>query len=323
DGPGQAWVAAADERRWLVTEAPVPATGLTLRLVLSAGDVEGALAGPFQRLVLLVGLSVALVVAGGLVLAWQAARLERTELELARSRDLAAMGQTAAAIAHEVKNALNGLSMAVDLLATGTAARDVLRDVHGRARAEVARLRRVADDLTLFAATPRLATEPIDLARLCQDAAVSVAELAEDHQVRVEVVAPGPIPARGDPARLLGAVVNLARNGIEAMGPGGFGEPLGGAPPGHARELRISARREPGRVVVEVADRGPGLDAEVAQRLFEPFVTTKRTGSGLGLAIVHRVVEAHGGEVAAAAREGGGTVFTLAIPDGQGAEVGA
>ena len=67
-------------------------------------------------------------------------------------------------------------------------------------------------------------------------------------------------------------------------------------------------------MLVEVADRGPGLPAEVRQHLFEPFVTTKRTGTGLGLAIARRVVEAHGGRIEALPRPGGGTVFRLAFP---------
>jgi two-component system C4-dicarboxylate transport sensor histidine kinase DctB len=312
-GPGQAWL-ELDGARWLVTEALVPGTGLTMRLVLSAGEVEGELSGPFRRLVALVLLSFALALAGGVALARLARRVEWAEVELARSRDLAAMGKTAAAIAHEVKNALNGLSMAVDVLAGTKAEPEARHRVHGRARAEVARLRRVADDLTLFGAAPRLALEAVDLARLCRAASDAVAELAEDCGVQVEVRAPAPVEARGDEAKLLSVLVNLARNGIEAMGPGGFGESLDAGERARLKELRFTARREAGRAVVEVADRGPGLAAEVRGRLFEPFVTTKRTGTGLGLAIVQRIVEAHGGVVAAADRAGGGTVFRLELP---------
>jgi len=316
DGVGQAWVDPPLGVGWLVTEAPVPGTGLALRLVLSAREVEGELAGPFRRLVALVALCVGLVGLGGLALARLAGRLEHAELELARSADLAAMGKTAAAIAHEVKNALNGLSVAVDLLASGKAPPEAARAVHGRARNEVARLRRVADDLTLFAATPRLTLELLDLAALCRDAGAAVAELAEDHDVRVEVDAAAELPVRGDAAKLLGALINLVRNGIEAMGPGGFGEPLGASAPERPRVLELSTRREGARAVVEVADRGPGLATEVRAHLFEPFVTTKRTGTGLGLVIVHRIVTAHGGALAALDRPGGGTVFRLELPAG-------
>ena len=133
--PGQAWLRDARGARWLVTEAEVPGTGLHLRLTLSAADVEGGLSGPFRRLVgLVAGLLIASIVAG-LALARAGHRLERAEVELARSRDLAAMGKTAAAIAHEVKNALNGLSVAVDLLASGRADFATAATVHDRARA--------------------------------------------------------------------------------------------------------------------------------------------------------------------------------------------
>jgi two-component system C4-dicarboxylate transport sensor histidine kinase DctB len=316
-GPGQAWLTHA-AGRWLVTEAPVAGTGLTLRLTLSAAEVEGELSGPFHRLVALVALAFLLAMAAGAALARLVRQLERAELELDRSRHLAAMGQTAAAIAHEVKNALNGISMGVDMLAAGKASPEVLRTVHGRARAEVERLRQVADDLTLFAATPRLTLERLDLAQLCRTASERVAELAEDCQVQVRVAAPAPVEAQGDAAKLLGALINLARNGIEAMGPGGFGESLGDRAATGPRLLEISARTVGHHAVMEVADRGPGLAPEIRARLFEPFLTTKRTGTGLGLAIARRVLEAHGGTVQAGDREGGGTVFTLALPAGAG-----
>jgi signal transduction histidine kinase len=123
-----------------------------------------------------------------------------------------------------------------------------------------------------------------------------------------------PVTVEGDGPKLLLALVNLARNGIEAMGPGAFGEPLGERGPARPRRLDLGARVELGRLLLEVADRGPGLPAEVRRRLFEPFVTTKRSGTGLGLAIVWKVIEAHGGWVGARDREGGGTVFRVVLP---------
>jgi two-component system C4-dicarboxylate transport sensor histidine kinase DctB len=315
-GMGQAWLDHEGER-WLVTEAAVGTSGLVLRQLLSAGEVEGELAAPFHRLVLLVAAALLLAAAGGLALAVTSTRLERAELELGRAQDLAAMGKTAAAIAHEVKNALNGLSVGVDILAGGRADAETAAVVHRRARAEIGRLREVADDLTLFAVTPRLALGEVDLAGLCGDVADAVADLAEDCGVVVRLdVPPAPVPVLGDRPKLLGALVNLARNGIEAMGPGAFGEPLGEAARGGEKVLALSARATPGGATVEVADRGAGLPPEVRARLFEPFVTTKRTGTGLGLVIVRRVVEAHGGRVAASDREGGGTTFRVELPLG-------
>lgn len=313
---GQEWVADARGGRWLVTEAVVGDGPLVLRLVQAAGEVEGGLSPAFDRLRALVAVATVLAVGVGAALGVAIRRLERADVELARSRDLAAMGKTAVAIAHEVKNSLNGLSVAVDLLSAGKAPPETAREIQAGVRAEIARLRDVAEDLTLFAGPgPRLAMAEVDVAALCRQAAAAVADLAADCGVGVELDVPEePLAVRGDAGRLLGAIVNLARNGVESMGPGAFGEPLGAARAARERRLALAARPGAGGAVVEVRDRGPGLAPEVRARLFEPFVTTKRNGTGIGLAIARRIAEAHGGRIEASAREGGGTVFRLTLP---------
>jgi signal transduction histidine kinase len=315
-GAAQAWVDDDAGGRWLVTIAGVGAGPMQLRLVLRSSSVEGVLSAPFRRLVLVVLVAVALAVLGGAALGLVLRRLEGTELELARAQDLAAMGRTAAAIAHEVKNGVNGLSIALDVLAGEKGDEATRRQLHAQARAEVGRLRDVADDLTMFASPPRLAPAEVDLAELCRRAAATVADAAADAGVEVSLaLPPHPLALRADPAKLVGAIANLARNGIEAMGPGGFGEPLGEPAPARERRLELAAREDGVQaLVVEVADRGPGIAPQVRAQLFEPFVTTKRTGTGLGLAIARRVVEAHGGVLEAVDRSGGGTVFRVTLP---------
>jgi signal transduction histidine kinase len=314
-GESQAWVKDRAGRRWLVSEAKVGEGPLLLRLVQAERSVEGGLSTPFHRLVVAVAAAVVLAVAVGAILGRLLRKLDRSELELARARDLAAMGKTAAAIAHEVKNGVNGLSVALDVLAEGKGDPAVRRELHAQARAEVVRLRDVTDDLTIFAAPPRLTPTEVDVAEVCQHAVTAVADAADDAGVEVVLVLPpGPVPVRVDLAKLVGAVANLARNGVEAMGPGAFGEPLGAARPVRERRVEVSARAEDSVAVVEIADRGGGIPPELRAHLFEPFVTTKRTGTGLGLAIARRVVEAHGGRIEAIDREGGGTVFRVTLP---------
>jgi signal transduction histidine kinase len=121
---------------------------------------------------------------------------------------------------------------------------------------------------------------------------------------------------RGDGPKLLGVLVNLLRNAVEAMGPGAWGEGLGDPPPPGERVAQLTLRPAGDGALVEVADRGAGLSPEIRARLYEPFVTTKRTGTGLGLVIVRRVVEAHGGRIQAIDRLGGGTVFRVLLPGG-------
>jgi len=312
---GQRWLQAQDGARWLVSEAKVGDGPLVLRLAQPAREIEREVWRSLRSVVLTLGGALLLAVVVGGLLALAIGRLERAEVELGKARDLAAMGRTAAAIAHEVKNSLNGLSVALDLLASGRAPPAAAAEVHGQARFEIARLRGVAEDLTLFAAPPRLDPGEADLAELCRRAVAATADLAQDCRVEVAFElgeAPAVVP--GDAHKLLGALLNVVRNGIEAMGPGAFGEALGEATPPRERRLELTLHRRPGELVVEVADRGPGLPAEVKAHLFEPFVTTKRTGTGLGLAIARRVVEAHGGRIEALPRPGGGTVFHLAFP---------
>jgi hypothetical protein len=138
-----------------------------------------------------------------------------------------------------VKNSLNGISVSLDLLASNRAPLAAAREVHAQARNEVARLRGVADDLTLFAAPPRLDLGEADLDEVCHRAAASCADLARDYGVEVvfAIAAEAPLVMRGDAHKLLGALQNVVRNGVEAMGPGAFGEALGAPAPARARRL--------------------------------------------------------------------------------------
>ncbi len=313
---GQAWQRDRDERRWLVTESLIGEGPLLLRLAQPAALIEDEVSRSYRNLVAILAAALLLVAIGGAFLAVSIRRLETAEVELEHARSLTAMGKAAAAIAHEVKNSLNGLSVSLDLLAQRRADADTAAQVHAQARSEIGRLRGVADDLTLFAAPPRLERSELSLADLCQHAVAGVADVAQDAQVEVSVSAETAEPVRieGDERKLLGALQNVIRNGIEAMGPGAFGEALGAPPPERERILSVSLRRDAGTAILEIGDRGPGLSPEVRARLFEPFVTTKRGGTGLGLAIAHRVIEAHGGSIHASDRPGGGTLFRIALP---------
>jgi two-component system sensor kinase FixL len=114
-----------------------------------------------------------------------------------------------------------------------------------------------------------------------------------DHELPLVVV---------DPVQIQQVILNLVRNAIEAM------EAV------QRRELKVATRVTGDEIEATVADTGPGIAAELADRLFQPFVTTKKTGMGLGLSICREIIEAHHGHLTAAPREGGGTVFRLTLP---------
>jgi len=300
---------------WIVSEEPVM-DGVALRVVQRADELNAQVDPAFNSMLAASGVALLLAVLAGGVLALVIARLEAAREELARSRNLAAMGVTAAAIAHEVKNSLNGISVTLDLLASG-APPETARQVHAQGREEVARLRRVADDLTLFASRPALQLASADLNDLCRRAVALLSDLTADARVDVELRLcrdGGPLPLAVDAQKLLGVLQDLARNAVEAMGPGAYGEKLGDPRPERMRHLTVSTSESTDCVEISIADTGAGIDRVIRDRLFEPFVTTKRTGTGLGLAIARRVVNAHGGSIDAVANPGGGTVVRVLLP---------
>jgi signal transduction histidine kinase len=243
--------------------------------------------------------------------------LRRTQEQLLLSSRFAAMGKTAAAIAHELKNALNGLGVAVDLLASGQASPERVAAVRRQVREEVDRLRDISDNLNLFGGAPRLVLSPSDLNELLRRTADLLGPLLREGQVEVQLeldAGGAPLTVPCDPQKLQSALINLCRNAVQAMAPAAFGEGLDEAPVARTRQLTLRTWVAAGVANIEVQDTGAGLSPAVQARLFEPFFTTKRTGTGLGLAIAHKVVEAHGGKLTASSPPEGGTLFRIELP---------
>src|SRR5512133_2947988 len=203
-----------------------------------------------------------------------------------------------AGIAHEVRNPLGGMELFTGLLAEELAGRPEAAHV-ARIRAELETLSRVVDEFLDYARARPLQTEPCELAGLVAEVADLVQPLAAARGVRIEASGRGRCAA--DREKLRRAVLNLARNAVEATPDGGTVE-------------IVAAEDDEGGATAEVLDRGPGLTAEARAKLFRPFFTTRERGTGLGLALAKKVADAHGGTLELAPREGGGTVARLAVP---------
>jgi GAF domain-containing protein len=228
------------------------------------------------------------------------ADLERAQRQLIQRERLAALGELAAIVAHEVRNPLgvifNSLGSLRRLLRPAGDAR-LLLDIVGE---EADRLNRIVGDLLDFArpSTPELRPEPLE--RVVEEAVgAALAQRPAGVEVRRELDASVP-PVPMDARLVRQAVLNVAVNAIQAM-------PRGG-------RIVVRTRREGDAAILEIEDTGAGIPEEVRGRIFEPFFTTKASGTGLGLAVVKRIVEGHGGAVSVASRPGAGAIFALRFP---------
>ena len=245
--------------------------------------------------------------------------LARANDELERSRRLAAVGEMAAGIAHEVRNPLASIRLYASMLEDDLAGMPEQREIVVKILRAVRGLDAVVGDVLLFSkeikARPELVECQAIVARVMDECLGALAGVGASHEIDVRV---GELEA--DPELVHRALVNLVRNAAEAMSD---------VPEG-ARHLALSigpARfRESGAVVCRVEDTGPGFGEGIIERIFNPFFTTRNVGTGLGLSIVNRIAEAHAGIVRARNRgaygsDPGGAVVELVIP-AQGAATG-
>ncbi|CAN5836612.1 nitrogen fixation sensor histidine kinase GnfL [soil metagenome] len=242
-------------------------------------------------------------------------RVEQLE-ERERLRDrLAALGEMAAAIAHEVKNPLAGIEVMAGLLkrrlADNEDAQSILKDIIKEAKMANAIVVEVLD----FVRPIRLQVENIRVDDVVQDAV----SMAESHvrrgDVEIEVVLPADLPCiQGDPHQIRQIFTNLLTNAFEAMGGHGHVR-IAAAQLATEDEVAVGSDVQAVPLVqIEVADNGPGVTADIIDKLFNPFFTTKPQGSGLGLAIVRKIVDAHDGRIDVSTRAEGGTRFRVTLP---------
>lgn len=242
-------------------------------------------------------------------------RVEQLE-ERERLRDrLAALGEMAAAIAHEVKNPLAGIEVMAGLLkrrlTDNAEAQTMLADIIGEAKMANAIVLEVLD----FVRPVRLQMEDVDVASILQDSLHMADSLVPRGNVAVSVDVARDLPAvQGDGHQLRQVFTNLLTNAFEALS--GDGRLIVRAEALARLPLPASPDQPQGPgVEITVLDDGPGIPESMRERIFSPFFTTKPRGSGLGLAIVRKVVDAHEGRIEVQpGHDGAGTCFRLLLP---------
>ena len=238
---------------------------------------------------------------------------KRIESLRLRAERLEGIAELSASLAHEIKNPLASIRSAVEQLSrspyTGsdeqTLARLVMR--------ESDRLSRLLSEFLDFARVHVARQEQIDLATLVNDTVrLVLAHPSRTERIAIEsTIGAGDFTLEGDDDLLHRALFNLLLNAVQASPPNGTVRVVASAPT--AEHLGGNAALRDGGVAISVTDDGPGIPAEIRDRLFDPFFTTKPGGSGLGLAVVHRAIDAHRGHVLLDS-SASGTRFTIILP---------
>ena len=226
------------------------------------------------------------------------------EAEVLQRERLSALGNMAAAIAHEVRNPLNAISMGLQRLKVEFSPTDE-PDQYSRLTelmlGEVQRLNTIVEQFLSLARPIEINAEALPLPEFLKELASLEDSAAKRSKVQIRVIAATNLPAlKADPDLLTQVLLNLMLNGLQAMPEGGT--------------LTLEAKTSNSNFVIAVTDTGTGLSAETAPRIFEPYFTTKAKGTGLGLAISRRIIEAHGGTLTATNESAGGCRFEICLP---------
>ncbi len=233
-------------------------------------------------------------------------RLQAAQQELVVAERMATVGRLSLKVAHEVRNPIAAIELNAEILG------DIVRDrpepeMHEAAglvtaiREQVVALDALTEEYLAFARFPRPQFEEDSVNEMVASAVEFVRPLATRQGINVHLsIDPAVPPMAIDRSLLRQAILNLVKNGQEALSQGGT--------------LTISTMCSGDTVEITVSDTGPGITPEVGRRLFEQFFTTKPQGTGLGLSITRQIVEEHGGQLRWSSTPGAGATFTLVLP---------
>jgi len=227
--------------------------------------------------------------------------VSRMEARLREQERLAAVGELAAQVAHEVRNPLAGIRGACELLLAGNQKLERNQEIASEVLQQIDRLNRTVGDLLSFARPTEMQPRPTDLHDLIDRVAGVLAEDPQAQNVKLERRYASDLPAMNvDPQQLEQVFFNILLNASQAMD--------------YAGTITICTTLNGDAVQVTIGDSGPGVPEQVAADIFKPFFTTRAQGTGLGLAIVNKIIQAHQGTIDAGRASEGGAEFRIRLP---------
>jgi len=282
-----------------------------LRVGLSTEKVEQIIDADQRNIALF---SLLLLVFGGVGITFlyrmenrHLARVREMEEKIHQSEKLSSLANLAAGVAHEIRNPLNAIGMAIQRLQREfTPERPELQGEYYRftdvLRGEVGRVNKIIEQFLFFARPARLELQAVQVKDILRDLIILSREAAEQQRVTLEEDIEPNLPLlRLDRQRIHEALWNLITNSLQAMPKGG--------------RLHLSGKLHEGReVLIQISDAGEGIPEENLSRIFDYYFTTKEKGTGLGLPLAHKIIQEHGGFIQVKSVVGGGTTFQVYFP---------
>ncbi len=233
-------------------------------------------------------------------------KMKEMEDRIQLAERISSLGHLAAGVAHEIRNPLNAISMGLqrlkrEFLPPDESKREEYISFAELILKEIRRVNNIIEQFLTLSRPFQLNLKESSLQDLLRHLVALFQEEASSLGIRLQAEIPSDLPLLAiDPEKLTQALINIMRNGMQAMGQGGL--------------LRIEAKSLKVRVEVTISDSGSGIPPEEMEKIFDYYYTTKEKGVGLGLPIAHRIIEAHGGQLKIESRVGVGTKVTVTLP---------
>lgn len=255
---------------------------------------------------------------GIIIVARDMREVRRLEEQLLRSKKLAAIGELAAGVAHEINNPLNVISGNAEILSMETRDREV-KEAADVIIKQVKRTAEITKRLLQFSRKIRSKIQTVDINKILEEAVILLSYQVKLENIKIsKELSPGSLETMGDPVQLQEVFLNIMVNAVQAMPKGG--------------ELSLSTytekivdfgkrKTDPFKqgsevIVIEFKDTGEGIAENSLSEIFDPFVSTKDDGTGLGLSICHGIIDTHQGTIDVRSKIGEGATFTIRLPRG-------
>ncbi|NTV50184.1 MAG: histidine kinase [Geobacteraceae bacterium] len=226
-------------------------------------------------------------------------RDERRQLEMQRREELARLGEMGAVMAHEIRNPLAGIKGFAQLIETA-ANMEQACTYAGKIVHQSLRMETLVNDLLAFAREESGERQHTDLSELVRECVTMIRLEADSARVEVIYASHEPMNAPVVSDRIIQLLLNLLKNGLQAMPNGGI--------------LRVELENNKSQALIRIGDSGIGIPPENIHHIFEPFWTSRASGTGLGLALCRKVAQEHGGDLTVESVDGVGTTFTVTLP---------